>query len=149
MTQKTNCRNSWDDSEIDELAKALVVAYKTQNTFGVPLDISDRVAGWRFVLEGKYSVGAVLAGLSDYMENNSSMPVPADINKILSPPPVRITESEFVAAQKWQEQNYYPMFSEAKDTIDAYKKQQHETRINQREQVAYSGFKQIGKIEND
>lgn len=126
------------------------MAYKTQNTFKEPLEIEDRVAGWKFVLQGKYTMAQVLHGLRLFMEINPSMPVPANVNAILNPAKPRISEAAFVEAQKWQERNGFPMFSDALDVIEAYRVQEADARENHTVkcdkilQIAGSAVKRIG-----
>ena len=121
-TPKTNSETTWQQSHIEQLSKALTFAYKTQNTYKEPLDLADRVEGWRFVLE-EYNMDQVLYGIKEHMKRSPNMPVPADINLILNPVKPRVTEAQFVQAQKWQAANGYPIFSDAKDVIDEYKAQ--------------------------
>lgn len=54
----------------------------------------------------------------------------------------RITEAQFIAAQKWQERNGWPMFSDAQDTIDEYHAQnaedhsRHKNAVIENERIA-------------
>jgi hypothetical protein len=126
------------------------MAYKTQNTFKEPLEIEARVAGWKFIMEGDYSMDQVLYGLREFLKINPVMPVPANIIAILNPPKPRITEAAFIAAQKWQERNDYPIFSDAKDIIEAYHAQEREGRESyentneELKSIAGNTFKRIG-----
>jgi len=124
--QNKSCTNFWRDDELSELGKALTFAYKTQNNYKEPLDLKDRVLGWKFVLEEDYTVTQVLSAIKQHMKTSPVMPVPADIGAILSPPEPKITEAQFVEAQKWQERNGWPFLSEAAQTIEKYKKQRSE-----------------------
>jgi len=123
-----NSQDSWNALEIKNLAMALTFAYKAQNTYKEPLDLEDRIEGWKFILEDEYSIEQVLWALKKFLKNNPTMPVPADMIAILNPPKPRITEAQYVQAQKWQERNGYPVFSEAKDIIEAYNAQEQELR---------------------
>lgn len=128
--QNKNLPNSWSAEEINRLAQALTFAYKAQNTYKEPLDLKDRVTGWQFVLEEDFTMDQVLFGIKKHMKCSPNMPVPANIIQILNPEPPRITEAQFVEAQKWQERNNWPMMSDAQDTIDIYRAQEAEKREN-------------------
>ena len=128
MQQTKSSPNTWQLYEIEKLSIALSITYKTQTTYKEALDLKDRVAGWKFVLEEEFNLAQVLFALKEFMKISQNMPVPADIVKILKPAPHLISESEYVQACKWQENNGYPMFSDAKDIKDAYKKQNEHKR---------------------
>lgn len=78
----------------------------------------------------------VIYALDKFTDENNSIPAPADINAILNPRPPKISTAEYVQAQRWQERNGYPMFSEARSTIEAYEEQrreeneEHEREVN-------------------
>lgn len=120
-------QTSWTDDETQALGKALTFAYKAQNTYKEELDLKDRVRAWKFIL-GEYPMNVILAGLKEFLRENDEMPVPANIKKIIDPKPKEISTAEYVQACKWQEANGFPMFSEAKDTIDKFKKQESDAR---------------------
>lgn len=115
--------DSWQTTEIASLAKAIAFCYRNQNTYKEPLDLDVRVAGWRFVLEEEFSVEQVLYGLREFMKKSTDMAVAANIYKILNPEPPKVTEAQFVQAQRWQERNGYPIFSDALTTIAKYHEQ--------------------------
>lgn len=74
----------------------------------------------------------VLFALEKYTDEKNDIPAPADIIKLLTKEPPRITEAEFIEAQKWQERNGFPMFSDALDVIRGYKEQQRSKRQEHR-----------------
>lgn len=128
LTPKTNCANSWTPEDIDRLAQALTFVYKNQKTYSQPLDLADRVSGWRFVLEEKYPVESILSALRRYMTEKTDMPVPADVEAILNPPKAKITQSEFIhAKQQWALEEYKP-FSYYGNIVKEYEKQETELR---------------------
>ena len=85
--------------------------------------------GWKFILEEDFPMNAVLAALKQFMKKNTTMPVPADIGNILSPPEKEITTAQYVAAQKAWAANGYGSFCDHLDVIKAYEKQQKEPRL--------------------
>lgn len=147
-----NADNTWTTSEISDLAQMLTKTYKGQNTYKEPLEIGDRIGLWRFILESKFTMEQVIYGLKLFLERQTNMPVPADINNILDPPPVLISDAEYVAAQKWQERNNFPMMSDAKDTIEDYLAQGQESRDAHHrtsQEVNEIGSSQLGRITNE
>lgn len=144
-----NLKTIWSAAELDDLAAALTFAYKAQNTYREPLDLDDRLACWQFVLGKRYTMPQVLAALEKFLLTNPTMPVPSDIHAIIDPPKPRITEAQYVAAQRWQERNDYPVFSDARDVIEAYhkqesdKRQEHEQTVNGFTKIASASIKRI------
>ena len=136
-----NLHDFWNDDELDQLAMALTAAYKTNTTYKEPLDLADRVHGWRLVHDGDYTMDQILYGIKKHMKHNIDMVVPAHVTEILSPETPRITEAEFVAAQKYQERNNWPMMSDAQDIIDKYRKQNDEKR--QEHKIECANIQQI------
>lgn len=113
---------------MESLLKALGVIVKGQNAYGKQHNLNDLFAYMQFKLERKFSAEQVLWAIDQYTDRNDDIPTPADINNILDPEKERITEAEFIAAQKWQENNGFPRFSAAWQTIQDYGKQQSEAR---------------------
>ncbi len=100
--------------------------------------------GWEAILAPKYSGDQIVYALTKYaLERGDDFPSPKNLHEILNPPKPRITEAQFVEAQKWQERNGYPMFSDAKETIDDYKEQEKEKqqvwKFENQELLALSG----------
>jgi len=126
--QTKSLPDSWTAEQTKQLGMALTFAYKTQTTYKEPLDLDDRVAGWKFVLEEDYTVEQVLYGIKKYMKANTAMPVPADIYTILNPAEPRVTEAEYVNACKEHASGGYQAFSAASMVIADYKKQNEEEK---------------------
>lgn len=114
---------SWTEQEVDTLAKALVLAYKTQTTYKEPLDLKDRVLGWRMVLGDKLTMEQVLTGIAKHMERSTDMPVPAHINNIMNPEQKEITTAQYINAKEQWKINGYSPFCNHKDVVKAYEKQ--------------------------
>lgn len=128
MTSTNRQESFWDASDLENITKALSVLVKGQNAYGKQHNLTDILAYMRFKLERKFSAERVLWAIDQYTDRNDDIPTPSAINNILDPEPARITEAEFVAAQKWQENNGYPRFSPAYQTILNYNRQQSEAR---------------------
>jgi len=58
-------------------------------------------------LEHRYSVDRVIFALNEYTDRKNDIPSPADIINHIDPEPPRITEAQYIAAQKFQERNGY------------------------------------------
>jgi len=101
----------------------LTFAYKAQTTYKEPLDLHDRVQGWKFVLEEDFSVDQVMFGLKKFMKTNTNMPVPADIANALGAANTEITITQFKHAQEQWKISGYSTFSDHLDVIKAYEKQ--------------------------
>ena len=95
-----------------------------QKAFGKKHNIKDVFEYYKLKLGRKYPAALVLEALDEYTDRHNDIPAPSDIIGILSPQKPRITEAEFVQAHKWQENNGYPIFSEALDVINGYKEQE-------------------------
>lgn len=135
----TNSGIIWDQEGVDNLAKALTFCYKTQTTYKEPLDLADRVTGWRFILEEDYTLDQVFYALKKFMKTSKNMPVPADIGNILNPTFPEITQTEYFHAKKQWALEDFSEFSDHLDTIKAYEKQ---TKVNRETVQAY-------RIENE
>lgn len=125
---QTNSRKSWGNQGIDEIAKVLAIIINGQKAYGRAYSLKDTLAYFRLKLEQRFTADQVIAALGVYTDTHNDIPAPSDLIAILAPPPKRITEAEFVAAQKWQERNGFPVYSEALDIINDYHAQENEAR---------------------
>lgn len=99
-----------------------------QKAYGKVVQLSPLFEYFRLKLESRFSVSQVVYALEKYTDEKNDIPTPADIIKFLNPEKPRVSEAEFVAAQKWQDQHYWPMMSDAQDIIDLYREQNKEKR---------------------
>jgi len=90
--------------------------------------LPERVAGWQFILGDKYPMETVLKALKEYMTTKSDMPVPADIEAILTPPKAKITQAEYIHAQKQHALEGYPYHGYYGAIIREYEAQEAEER---------------------
>lgn len=104
------------------------IIVKGQNAYGKQHNLGDMFAYMRFKLERKFPAEAVLWAFDQYTDRQDDIPTPSDINNILDPVKPKISDAEFIEAQKWQEANGYPRFSAAYQTIQEYKIQNSEAR---------------------
>jgi len=149
QTQTQNLQDSWTGEQINQLGKALTFSYKMQNTYKEPLDLEDRLAGWKFVLEEDYTMEQVLYGLKKFLKDSEDMPVPSNINNILNPPKPLVTTAQFIAARDNQARNGYPAFSTDDMIIREYeaqeadKQEEHKFESNELTELAGKAVKRI------
>ena len=62
------------------------------------------------------------------MKQDSSMPAPADLIKIMSPAPTKITQTEFIHAKEQHALEGYPKYGYYGGIIRAYEEQEGESR---------------------
>jgi len=99
-----------------------------QKAYGQKYDPKVTMQAWEYKLAGRFSIEQIIYALDKYTDKHEDFPTPKNIIEILNPEAPRISEAEFVAAQKWQERNAFPVFSDAKDVIDKYNEQEHKKR---------------------
>jgi hypothetical protein len=126
---------SWTGSEKAELTKCLAVVCEGQKAYGKEVNLQSILDYFVMKFEGRHTVKEVIYAIGKYTDIKNDIPTPADILIILNPKPPEITQTEYIAAGKWQEQNGFPIFSAALDIIEAYEKQQRLARESYREEL--------------
>ena len=121
---------AWTPSQKTALTKTLAIIAAGQKAYGKEVSIPDLYGYFELKFQGRHSVEQLIYALSVYTDRKNDIPAPADILAILNPQEPRVTEAQFVEAQKWQERNNWPMISDAQLTIDRYRKQNKEEREN-------------------
>lgn len=114
---------SWNQSEQEEIIKALAVIAKTQKAFGKEVSVKDIFEYYKFKLEGRFYAKPILVAIQTYTDTHDDIPTPANIINILTPQPRKITTAEYVAAQRLQEASGYPRFSPEAYLIREYEAQ--------------------------
>jgi hypothetical protein len=125
----------WTASEKAELAKVLTVICNGQKAYGKEVILADVYAYFEMKLQGRHSVSQVIYAIGKYTDSKNDIPAPSDVLNILNPKPPEITQTEYLSAKKWQEQNGYPLFSDALDTIEAFEKQERLKRESYQTEV--------------
>lgn len=77
-------------------------------------------------LNGRFSAQEVLAAIDVYTDRASDIPQPADLIKIMTPEKPKITQAEFIYAQKQHALEGYPMHGYYGQIIKDYEKQMGE-----------------------
>jgi len=140
-------KSFWKDSEVEELIKILAIIIDGQKAYGKQYSLKDVLAYYRYKLEQQhgFTVKQVLFAIEQYTDKIDDVPVPADIIKILNPQPPRISEAQYVQAQKWQERNGYPMVSDALIVIEKYQEQQKNDEIKYQNEI--ETIQKLGSME--
>ena len=110
------------------MAKTLTVICDGQKQYGKQVDLKAVLAYFKFKLETRFTAEQVIYALAQYTDHHNDIPAPADVINILAPEPKKITQAEYIAAQKYQERNNYPQFSQQRDVIRDYESQESEAR---------------------
>lgn len=146
-TTKEQCKpnqtfsHGWTAEEKKRLASVTFPLIATQRQYGQSMDAKLVMQGWELKLSGRFTVDQILYALDKYTDRRDDFPTPANLIQILEPEEPKVSEAQFVEAQRWQERNGYPMFSDAKDTIERYKRQNEEKR-----EVYYIECKKISHL---
>ena len=95
-----------------------------QNAYGTEKQFAARFDFWMMKLEGRYEVSQILSALDSYTDENSDIPTPSDIIKILSPAKEEISKVDFLHAKEQQRLAGYPSHSYHAHLIRDYEAQQ-------------------------
>jgi hypothetical protein len=115
-----------DEWSIEEKKKLAVVVYEhveMQKAYGRTIDAKVIMRAWQRKFINRFTIDQIIYALDKYSDKRDDFPSPSNIIEILEPQAPVITEAQFVEAQKWQERNGWPIFSDAQITIDKYRKQ--------------------------
>lgn len=126
--QRKDLLNGWKAEDKKQIALIMLPLIEMQKAYGRELDMKIVMSGWEMLLADKYTADQICYALKEYALKNNDFPTPAGIIEILNPPIPEITRAEYIAALDWQKRNGYPMFSDALDTIEKYKKQEENKR---------------------
>lgn len=118
----------WSVEDKKRLVCVVAPLIEMQKAYGKTLDMKLVLRGWQTLLEDKYTIDQIIYALSEYALQRDDFPSPANINSILNPEKPKITESQFIAAQKAQERNGYPRFSPEAYIIKEYESQNYEQK---------------------
>lgn len=121
--QKNSFKNGWSLEEKRAIAAVVYPLIEIQKSYGRELDAKLVMQGWEAFLSDKFSGELIVYALKKYALERRDIPTPADIVEILEPKEPQISEAQYVQACKEQERNGFPVFSDAKATIEKYKQQ--------------------------
>lgn len=117
----------WNPKDEAMVARAIVAMADLQKVYGKVIDARAMLAGFKMVLEKKYTALQVTNAMAEYLERYSDMPTPADIANIISPKPRKISYQEYADAKaRMKASGYYNKFSDEHDIIKEYEGQRSE-----------------------
>lgn len=121
--------NKWTTEERKIIAAVVFPIIEIQKNYGRVMDAKILMQGWEGKFANRYTVEQLLFALDQYTDKKSDFPSPADIISILEPEEPKISDAQFVSAQRWQERNNnYSEFTDAYALIKRYKEQKKEER---------------------
>lgn len=127
--QSGQTHSRWTTEERQALAAVAFPLIEMQKAYGREMDAKLVMQGWEIKFSGRYSVQQIIYAIDVYSDKKDDFPSPANLIAILEPEEPRITETEFVEAQKWRERNQnWSEFTDAATVIKKYKEQQKQVR---------------------
>lgn len=144
----------WSDAEKKQIAAVVWPMVEMQKAYGRKADAKLIMRGWQAMLSDKYNADQICYALKKYaLEYGDDFPSPKNLNDILNPPKPKVTESQFIAAQKAQERNGYPQFSPEAYTIREYHQQnaqEEKTYVQECDKIAEitkSAIRRVGFVD--
>ena len=149
-------KNRWSVDEKRALAAVTFPLIEMQKSYGRSMDAKIVMQGWEIKFAGKYTVEQILYALDRYTDKRDDFPSPANLIAILDPEEPKVTESQFVEAQKWQERNKnWSAYTDAAETITNYKRQNEEKKQDYKitcekvKAIAAASVKRINEISHE
>lgn len=149
-------KSGWNLDEKRALASVTFPLIEMQKAYGRQMNAKLVMQGWEIKFAGRFSIEQILYALDKYTDKHDDFPSPANLIEILEPEEPRVTEAQFIAAQKWQERNNdWSQYTEAAETISRYRRQNEEKRevfqitCEKVKQLAASSVKRINQIACD
>lgn len=119
----TESEGEWSIEDKRKLATVVNEHVEMQKAYGRVINAKVVMRAWQRKFIQRFTVDQIIYAIDKYSDTRDDFPSPANIINILEPQEPLITEAQYVEAQKWQQRNGYPIFSDAKDIIEKYKKQ--------------------------
>lgn len=149
-------KNGWTDDEKRALAAVTFPLIEMQKAYGRQMNAKLIMQGWQIKFAGRFSIEQLLYALDKYTDRHDDFPSPSNLIDILEPEEPRVTEAQFIAAQKWQDRNNdWSQYTDAAETISRYRRQNDEKRevfqitCEKVKQLAASSVKRINQIAFD
>jgi len=127
-----------------------------QKAYGREMNARIVMQGWEIKFAGRFTIEQILYALDVYTDKHDDFPSPANLIEILQPEEPKVSEAQFIAAQKWQERNNdWSAYTDAAETISRYRRQNEEKRevyqitCEKVAQLAASSVKRINQIADD
>ena len=145
-------KNQWSVDEKKALAAVTFPLIEMQKAYGRQMNAKIVMQGWEIKFAGRFTIEQLLFALDKYTDEHDDFPSPSNLIAILDPKEPEVTTAQYIAAQDWQKRNNYPSFSDAKDIIERYERQQYEKRENYEitcekvKQIAAASVNRINQI---
>lgn len=124
----------WDQADFLAVSKAVVDAINVIQTlgrfYGAPPDKMSVVELYSKTFSGKYTANQVVQAIKAW--GGDKLPLPHEIENFINPAPTKITEAQFIQAQKDHERNNFDPFGKAAETIQLYHAQQADPYFDRR-----------------
>lgn len=118
------------------MIKTLAVLIANQKSYGKVYVVADVFNLYEMKFSGKVPVSVILQAIDTYTDTHNDIPQPADLNKIIFPPPKQITTAEFIHAKEQHALEGYPRFGYYGQIIRDYEAQRgQETSVPSTYQV--------------
>jgi len=149
-------KNGWTPDEKRALAAVTFPLIEMQKAYGRQMNAKLVMQGWEIKFAGRFTIEQILYALDKYTDKCDDFPSPANLIEILEPEEPKVTESQFISAQKWQERNNdWSQYTEAAETISRYRRENEEKRevfqitCEKVRQLATSSVRRINQIAFD
>jgi len=106
--------------------KTLAVLIANQKAYGKVYVVADVFNLYEMKFSGKVAASVVLQAIDVYTDTHNDIPQPADLNNIIFPAERKITQAEFIHAQKEHEKEGFPRFGYYGQIIKDYQRQNSE-----------------------
>lgn len=129
MTSNNKQTLSWTKSDLESLAKVLGIIALGQKNYGKQVNVEDLLGFFKFKLEGRFTVEAVIYAIQKYTDQKNDIPTPADIIRILTPPEKpKISQTTYFASYKQWEKEGFPGSTYHAQVVADYRKQEDEEK---------------------
>lgn len=127
-TLQTKPEDSWPNSDKVNLVQAATVYFSDLDDFGKGVDIKLILQKYALFFEGGYSVDQIIQALHTHCLKSTVIPKVSHLEAILSPEPVRISQTEFIHAKDQWAKEGYPKYSYYAGIVRDYERENHEER---------------------
>ena len=127
---------TWTPEEKKQIFEAYSIQVDGANKYGEKPNIKANLRVLEAMFAERFTGEQVVKVIYSHMLKSTEIIKPAHIEAILNPPPVKITQAEYIEACKQHQNEGRPLTGYYKTKIDAYDKQEGSAR---EEQVLITG----------
>jgi hypothetical protein len=114
---------NWSIDDKRKIVEAYTVLTYSLKSYGED-NVKERLRAWEAIMSDEYTADQVCAAMVAYAKKATDIPTPADLIKIINPPPAKITYAEYQYAIEQHKAEGYPMFGYFGGVIKDYEAQQ-------------------------